>query len=222
MEGQDLSHYRILERLGGGGMGVVYRALDTKLQRHVALKFLPLDMTRDDEARQRFVQEAQAASALDHPNICTVHEIDATPDGQLFIAMAYYDGTTLKKLIEDGPLPVAKAVDIAHQVARGLAKAHAAGIVHRDIKPANVMVTQDGFVKVVDFGIAKLLGVTGGTRDGSTLGTVSYMAPEQVAGDDAVPQSDLWAVGVLLYEMLTGRVPFPGQSPWAVMNSIAN
>ena len=222
MEGQRFSHYEILERLGGGGMGVVYKALDTKLNRHVALKFLPRELTRDDEARLRFMQEARSASALDHPNICTIHEIDSTPDGQMFIAMALYDGETLKKRIDRGPLPIEDALDIAMQVAKGLTKAHSAGIVHRDIKPANVMVTKDGFVKIVDFGIAKLLGVTGPTQAGSTLGTVSYMSPEQVAGEDADPRSDVYALGAVLYEMLTGRLPFPGENQWAVMNAIAN
>ncbi len=222
MEGKRLSHYEVLERLGGGGMGEVFKALDTRLDRHVALKFLPHALTRDDEARQRFVQEARAASALEHPNICTIHEIDATPEGQMFIAMAFYDGATLKKRIERGPLEVDDALDIAIQAARGLTKAHAAGIVHRDVKPANIMVTRDGFVKVVDFGIAKLLGVTGPTQAGSTLGTVSYMAPEQVAGEDAEPRTDVWALGVVFYEMLTGRLPFRGENQWSVMNAIAN
>jgi len=222
MEGRRISHYDVLERLGGGGMGVVYKALDTRLNRYVALKFLPHELTRDDEARTRFVQEAQAASALDHPNICTIHEIDATADRQMFIAMALYDGATLKKLVDRGPLPIEQAVDIAMQMARGLSKAHAAGIVHRDVKPANVMVTADGFVKILDFGIAKLLGVTGPTRAGSTLGTVSYMAPEQVAGEDATPRCDVWALGVVLYEMLGGQLPFKGENQWSVMNAIAN
>tara|TARA_B100001123_G_scaffold79902_1_gene90716 strand:- start:4299 stop:7229 length:2931 start_codon:yes stop_codon:yes gene_type:complete len=222
MEGQNFSHYEVLERLGGGGMGVVYKALDTKLKRHVALKFLPHELTRDDQAQARFIQEAQAASALDHPNICTIHEIDATPDGQMFIAMAFYDGEPLKDLIDRGAIPVDQAVNIATQIALGLTKAHSAGIVHRDIKPANVMVTKDGFVKIVDFGIAKLLGVTGPTQAGSTLGTVSYMSPEQVSGDNADPRSDVWALGALLYEMLTGQLPFKGENQWAVMNSIAN
>ena len=144
MQGQSFSHYEVLERLGGGGMGVVYKALDTKLNRHVALKFLPHELTRDDQAQARFIQEAQAASALDHPNICTIHEIDATPDGQMFIAMAFYDGEPLKDLIDRGAIPVDQAVNIATQIALGLTKAHSAGIVHRDIKPANVMVTKDG------------------------------------------------------------------------------
>jgi serine/threonine-protein kinase len=191
MEGQRLSHYEIGERLGGGGMGVVYKALDTKLNRHVALKFLPPELTRDDDARQRFMQEAQAASALDHPNICTIHEIDSAPDGKLFIAMAFYDGETLKARISRGPLPVKAALDLAIQIGQGLAKAHANGIVHRDVKPANLMVTSDGFLKIVDFGIAKLMDVTGPTQTGTTLGTVSYMSPEQVEGKPADQKSDV-------------------------------
>src|SRR6185295_14420 len=144
MEGQILSHYRVLERLGGGGMGVVHKAEDTRLKRPVALKFLPPELTRDPEARERFVQEAQGASALDHPNICTIYEIDSAADGQLFIAMTFCDGVTLKKHLQRGRLPIDEAVDIAIQIARGLEKAHHAGIVHRDIKPANVMMTSDG------------------------------------------------------------------------------
>ena len=222
MEGQTISHYRVLEKLGGGGMGVVYKALDTHLDRHVALKFLPPELTRDDDARVRFTREAQAASALDHPNICTVYDIDSSPDGQLFIAMAYYEGETLKKRIEHGPLPIDEALDIAAQVAQGLSKAHDDGIVHRDIKPANLMLTKDGFVKIVDFGIAKLMGVTGPTQTGTTLGTVSYMSPEQISGDDADQQSDVWSLGAVLYEMLTGEQPFKGENQWAVMNAISN
>ena len=195
MEGQTVSHYRVLEKLGGGGMGVVYKALDTKLNRTVALKFLPPELTRDDEARQRFVQEAPAASALDHPNICTVYDIDSTADGQLFIAMAFYDGETLKKRIERGPLRVEEALDVAIQIAQGLKRAHEARIVHRDIKPANLMITKDGLIKIVDFGIAKLMGQTGLTRTGTTLGTVAYMSPEQVSIAEADQRPDVWALG---------------------------
>ena len=224
MEGQTLLHYRVLQRLGGGGMGVVYKALDTLLNRPVAVKFLPPEMTRDDEARQRFVLEAQAASALDHPNICTIHEIASTSDGQMFIVMAFYDGETLKKRIERGALSVHEALDVAVQVAQGLAKAHTAGIVHRDIKPANLMLTKDGFTKIVDFGIAKLvdLSQTGITRTGTTLGTVAYMAPEQLTGSPADSVTDIWSLGIVLYEMLAGRLPFSGEHQLAVMNSILN
>ena len=220
MEGQTVSHYRVLEKLGGGGMSVVYKAEDTNLKRLVALKFLPPELTRDDEARQRFVQEAQAASALDHPNICTIHEIDTAPDGQMFIAMAYYDGETLKKRIARGPLAIGEALDIAIQIAQGLAEAHAAGIVHRDIKPANVMFTKGGQVKIVDFGIAKLSGQMGLTQTGTTLGTVAYMSPEQTRGGPGDQQTDIWSLGVVLYEMVTGQLPFPGGHPLGLMNAI--
>jgi serine/threonine protein kinase len=163
---QIVSHYRVVEKLGGGGMGVVYRAEDTKLRRAVAIKVLPPELTRDEEAKQRFMLEAQAASALDHPNICTIHEIDETPDGQLFLVMAYYAGETLKKKIDRGPLPLDEALEYAIQIAQGLVKAHGAGIIHRDLKPANALVTSDGLVKIVDFGLAKLVGHSGMTRTG--------------------------------------------------------
>ena len=166
-------------------MGVVYKALDTHLDRIVALKLLPPELTRDEDARERFVLEAKAASALDHANICTIYDIDETPDGQMFIAMGYYEGEMLKQLIERVPLPVEQALDTAIQVAQGLEKAHESGIVHRDIKPANLVLTNDGLVKILDFGIAKLLGVTGPTQTGTTRGTASYMSPEQIAGENA-------------------------------------
>jgi serine/threonine-protein kinase len=220
MEGRLLTHYRVLEKLGGGAMGVVYRGLDVRLDRHVALKFLPPDLSRDTDARERLTQEAKAASGLDHPNICTIHDIGTTPEGQLFIAMAYYEGETLKRHIAGGPLPVTDALDIAIQIGRGLAEAHAAGIVHRDIKPANVMLTRHGLVKIVDFGIAKSLGVTGPTRTGTTLGTLAYMSPEQVACEGVDQQSDVWSLGAVFYELLTGRPPFDGDHEFAVMNAI--
>ena len=222
MEGQTIGHYRVLEKLGGGGMGVVYKAEDTRLKRLVALKFLPPELTRDDDAKQRFMQEAQAASALDHPNLCTIHEIDETDDGQLFLALAYYDGETLKKRIERGALLIDEALDIALQVAAGLARAHESGIIHRDIKPANVMLTRRGEVKIVDFGLAKLVGQTGLTQTGTTLGTVAYMSPEQTKGVDADARADVWALGVMLYEMLTGRLPFRGEQPLIILNAIQN
>jgi dienelactone hydrolase len=220
VQGKTLSHYRVLERLGGGGMGAVYKALDTRLDRHVAIKLLPLSLTDDDEARARFTREARAASALDHPNICTIYDIDSTDDGQLFIAMAFYDGETIKGRLTRGPMPVPEALDVAIQVGQGLAKAHEAGIVHRDIKPANVMLTRDGLAKIVDFGVAKLAGSTDLTRTGASPGTVAYMSPEQLQGGEATPESDVWALGATLFEMLTGRPPFEAESEWAIASAI--
>jgi TolB-like protein len=220
--GQTVSHYRILEKLGEGGMGVVYKAEDTKLKRTVALKFLPQDLTRDADAKERFVQEARAASALDHPNICTIHEIDETPDGQMFICMACYMGETLKERIERGPLPIKDAVDVATQIASGLTKAHSQGIVHRDIKPDNVFITDDGHIKIFDFGLAVLAGQSRLTRAGTTLGTVAYMSPEQTRGEVVDPRSDVWALGVVLYEMVAARRPFVGEHEQAVVYSIGN
>jgi len=222
MIGQALSHYRVLEKLGGGGMGVVYRAEDERLRRHVAIKLLPQELTRDADAKRRFVLEAQAASALDHPNICTIHEIDETPDGQLFLVMAYYDGETLKTKIERGPLKLDAALDYAVQMAQGLVKAHGAGIVHRDIKPANTLVTSDGLVKILDFGLARLLGQTGVTRTGTTLGTPAYMSPEQMLGSEVDARSDLWSMGVVLYEMLSGQLPFGGEHPATIAHAITH
>jgi len=222
MIGETISHYKIRDKLGGGGMGVVYRAEDMKLRRTVALKFLPGELTRDDEAKERFVHEAQAASALQHRNICTIHEIDETPDGRLFICMDCYDGVTLKEKIAGGALPVAEALDIAIQTAAGLSKAHEAGMVHRDVKPANIMVTKDGEVKILDFGLAKLAGRTKLTRTGSTLGTVAYMSPEQAMGKDVDTRSDIFSLGSVLYEMLAGALPFPGEHDAAIMYGIMN
>jgi TolB-like protein/Flp pilus assembly protein TadD len=222
MIGRTISHYRILEQLGAGGMGVVYKAEDTKLGRPVALKFLPPELTRDKDAKTRFIHEARAASALQHHNICTIHEIDETPEGQLFISMDCYQGETLKERIARGPLAVEEAVDIASQVAAGLSKAHEAGMVHRDIKPANIMVTSDGVVKLLDFGLAKLAGQTKLTKTGTTVGTIAYMSPEQARGDDVDERTDIWSLGVILYEMFTGRLPFRGDVEPAVVYSIMN
>jgi Tol biopolymer transport system component len=222
MIGKTISHYKILEHLGGGGMGVVYKAQDTKLDRFVALKFLPTGYGTDKDEKQRFIHEAKAASALDHPNICTIHEINETVDGQMFIAMACYDGETLKKKIERGNMKVDAAIDIAIQVAEGLTQAHQEDIIHRDIKPANVMVTDKGVVKIVDFGLAKLAGQTKLTKATTTLGTAAYMSPEQTRGDEVDRRADIWSFGVVLYEMLTGELPFKGDYDQAVMYSILN
>jgi TolB-like protein/Tfp pilus assembly protein PilF len=220
MMGQTVSHYKILDKLGEGGMGVVYKAHDTKLNRVVALKFLPPDLTRDEEAKLRFVHEAQSASALQHNNICNIHDIDETTDGQTFIVMDYYEGETLKTRIAKGRLPIEEAVDIAFQVAQGLQKAHEHGIVHRDIKPANVIVTSDGIAKIVDFGLAKLSGRTLLTKSGTTLGTAAYMSPEQARGEHVDQRSDIWSLGIVVYEMLTGKRPFGSDYEQALVYSI--
>ncbi len=222
MIGQTISHYKILSKLGEGGMGVVYKAEDTKLKRTVALKFLPPELTRDPGAKTRFIQEAQAVSALDHPNICTIHEIGETDDDQMFICMTCYAGETLKDRIKREPLPIENVIGLATQIAGGLAKAHARGIIHRDIKPANVFITEDNHAKILDFGIAKLAGQTRLTRAGTTLGTVAYMSPEQASGGDVDHRSDIWALGVVLYEMVTGKLPFTGEHEVAVIYSVLN
>jgi serine/threonine-protein kinase len=215
-----VSHYRLLELLGAGGMAVVYKAEDLRLKRTVALKFLPSALTQDESAKRRFVQEAQAASALDHPNICSIHEIDETCDGPLFICMSYYEGETLDRRVERGPLAVSEALRIVSKVAEGLACAHEHGIIHRDIKPANLMLTREGEVKILDFGLAKLRGLTRVTQMGTTVGTCSYMSPEQARGDDVDARADVFSLGVVLYELLTGRTPFRADHEAAVLYQI--
>jgi serine/threonine protein kinase/Tol biopolymer transport system component len=220
--GRTLAHYRVVDYVGGGGMGVVYKAEDLRLERTVALKFLPPELTRDPEAKVRFLQEARSASGLDHPNICTIHEVGETDDGRLYLSMPHYGGETLRRRIERGPIPIDEAIDIAEQIARGLAKAHRGGIVHRDIKPANIMVTDDGVVKILDFGLAKLVGAAAITRTGSSLGTPAYMSPEQARGEDVDHRTDLWSFGIVLYEMVAGRRPFRGDHDQAVLYGILN
>ncbi len=222
MVGSEISHYRILEQLGSGGMGVVYKALDLRLDRTVALKFLSPFLTADPEARLRFIREAKAASALQHNNICTIHDIDQAPDGRLFIVMDCYQGETLKKRIERSSMPVDEVVHVAIQLARGLAKAHENGIVHRDIKSENVFLTADGVVKILDFGLAKLAGQSLTQGQAAGLGTVASMSPEQVADGVIDASTDIWSFGVVLYEMLTRRLPFQGQLATAIMYAILN
>ena len=222
MIGKTVSHYRIMEQIGTGGMGVVYRAEDTRLQRTVALKFLPADLTRDPDARSRFQVEARAASALDHQNICTIYDVGETDEGRMYISMAYCEGETLKAKIARGPLPVDEVRNIARQLAEGLKKAHAAGVVHRDVKPANIIINKAGEVKIVDFGLAKLLNRSEVTRSGYTVGTPAYMSPEQARGEPVDYRTDIWSFGVVLYEMITGRLPFRGGVDPAIIYEIVN
>jgi len=222
LEGRDMGPYRILRRIGSGGMGVVYLARDTRLDRTVALKLLPADWAGTAASRERFLREARLVSALDHPNICTLHDIGETDDGRLYLVMSYYPGETLKAKLARGALPVAEAVELAVQVGRGLARAHEAGIVHRDIKPANVIVTDHGEAKVLDFGIAKSAAETGLTRTGSSLGTPGYMSPEQALGQAVDGRTDVWSLAVVLYEMIAGRQPFAADHPQAQIHAILN
>ena len=213
--------YKIIEKLGEGGMGVVYKAKDARLDRDIALKFLPPELTRDEEARERFIQEAKAAAALNHPHICTIYEIDEAGD-QTFIAMEFIEGQTLKEKIETGPLGVEEAVDIASQVAEGLGEAHKKGIVHRDIKPANIMLTENGNAKIMDFGLAKLSWGVDLTKPSMIMGTVAYMSPEQAKGEAVDQRTDIWSLGAMLYEMLSGDRPFQKTQEQALIYAILN
>ena len=229
MVGQIISHYKIIEKIGSGGMGIVYKAQDLKLDRTVALKFLPVHMGEDNTQKQRFIHEAKAASALDHPNICTIYEIDETepvageqPFGQIFIAMACYDGQTLQDKIEsDAPMPVDESISIILQLAQGLQKAHEKEIVHRDIKPANIMLLNSGIVKITDFGIARITAISQ-TQTGIVKGTPYYMSPEQFSGQKVDGRSDIFSLGTMFFQLLTGELPFTGENPAALMNNIMN
>ncbi len=213
--------YQLIEELGRGGMGVVYKAQDTKLKRTVALKFLPPELTYISEVRERFMREAQAAAALDHPNICTVHEFDEAEE-KTYISMAYVEGQSLKKKIASGPLELDEAIRLATQVAEGLQEAHKKGVVHRDIKSANIMVTEKGQAKIMDFGLARVTGTTLVTKEGETMGTIAYMSPEQARGAEVNHRTDIWSFGVVLYEMFSGQLPFKGEHDQAVVYSILN
>ena len=223
MVGQTISHYKITEKLGEGGMGVVYKAEDTKLDRPVALKFLAPHLLRDDEARKRFEREAKAAARLDHPNICTVYEIDEA-QGRTFIVMAFLEGRPLSDRIKEGPLKLPEALSVALQMADGLEAAHEKGITHRDIKPDNLMLMKGsrGLVKVMDFGLAQLSGGSKFTREGTTLGTMTYMSPEQAGGAETDSRTDIWSLGIVLYEMVAGQPPFRGDYDQVVVYSIVN
>ena len=221
MIGRTISHYKILEKLGEGGMGVVYKAQDTKLDRIVVLKFLPKHLLCDNEAKSRFENEAKAASALNHTNITTIYEINEV-EGECFICMEYVEGISVKELTKDKALSIEEVLQIAIQIAEGLNAAHKKGIVHRDVKSDNIMVTDDGLVKIMDFGLAKLKGATKITQTGSTLGTAAYMSPEQASGEETDSRSDIFSFGVVLYEMITGQLPFKGEHEAAIIYSILN
>ena len=213
--------YKIIEELGRGGMGVVYKAEDTKLKRTVALKFLPPELTHISEVNERFMREAQAAAALDHPNICTVYEFDEAEETS-FISMAYIEGQSLKKKTESGPLELDEALRIATQIAEGLGEAHKKGVVHRDIKSANIIVTERGQAKIMDFGLARMTGGTLLTKEGMAMGTIAYMSPEQARGEEVEHRTDIWSLGVVLYEMFGGQLPFKGEHDQSVVYSILN
>ena len=221
MVGRTIANYEILAKRGGGAMGVVYTARDTRRGCNVAVKFLSPQWSHDESARERFTREALAASAIEHRNVCNVYGLEAAEDGEPFIVMADYSGETLKQKLNAGPMGIAEALEIAAQIADGLAAVHARGVLHRDIKPANLMIQGDT-VKILDFGLAKFAESVQLTTTGATVGTITYMSPEQARGEEADARSDIWSVGIVLYEMLTGRPPFAGSYPEALTYAIRN
>ncbi len=221
MIGKTISHYKILEELGRGGMGIVYKARDLKLDRFIVLKFLSPHLTTNEKEKQRFIHEAKAASSLQHHNICTIHEINETDDGQLYIVMDYYEGETLKLKIEKGKLKIKDAVDYTIQIAQGLQKAHEIGIVHIDIKPVNIIISETGEAKILDFGLSRVNGQSEITKTRSTPGTITYMSPEQIWGASIDLKMDIWSLGVVLYELITGELPFQGDVNQAILYSIS-
>jgi serine/threonine protein kinase/tetratricopeptide (TPR) repeat protein len=222
MIGQTISHYKIIEKLGEGGMGIIYKAEDLRLKRTVAIKVLPESFSKDEESKRRFMLEAQNASSLQHNNICTIHDIDETPDGRLFISMDYYQGESLKNRIARELLSLDEIIKITTQIAEGLSKAHEKGIIHRDVKPANVFITREGTVKILDFGLAKKIDRTQFTRTGVRFGTTDYMSPEQIKGEKVDLRTDIWSLGTILHEMLTGEHPFKADYEQAVVYLILN
>jgi len=219
--GDSIGSYNIVEQIGVGGMGIIFKAFDSKLQRNVALKFLPVNLLSDENTRQRFLSEARSASQLDHPNICVIHDVSETPDGQMYITMPCYDGETLAKRISRGPLLQKQAVEITLQIAQGLAVAHKNNIVHRDIKPANIMLTEETGVKILDFGIAKVQDKNL-TNTGMSVGTLAYMSPEQLRGKKVTASTDIWALGVVLFEMLSGKQAFPAKALPDILQAVLN
>ena len=222
MTGNIISHYKIIEKLGEGGMGELYRAEDVTLKRTVALKFLPQSISFDEEAKKRFLTEAQSASSLDHPNICTIYESGITEDSRPFISMALYEGETLKEKISKGKIGLDEAINIAVQICEGLDKAHQKNIIHRDIKPANIFITTDGIIKILDFGLAKVKGQSQLTQAGTTVGTIAYMSPEQATGSEVDQRTDIWSLGAVIFEMVSGNQPFTADYDQAVIYSILN